>query len=48
MGFRAWFEVALVLVALVGWRRELDGLWNTVAPRLGAWIEAWFRKKPGA
>lgn len=46
MGFRGWFEVTLVVVALVGWRRELDLLWNAVAPRLGAWIETFFRKKP--
>ena len=46
MGIRLWFEVSLILVALVGWRRELGRLWNGVAPRLGAWIETWFKKRP--
>lgn len=46
MSVRAWFEVLLVAVALVGWRRELDGLWNSIAPRLGAYVETWFKKRP--
>ena len=46
MGFRGWFELALILVALVGWRRELGSVWNTVSPRFGAWLESWFKKKP--